>query len=517
MSTLDENVYNQQSQSAPVAHQESVIHHQSYEALVVHQQSPIVFPQLDLGLVVPKFLPTDDLIECLNKAMLFITQEMLLQRSIDAITAKVMVTLQSSALNQRGHKIQHGSSDLDALDSDSDGVRATQTAFMANLSSYGLDVLSKVPNYNTYHDNTVFEQNVQEMEYSEQPVINNDSNIEITSDSNVISYDQYLKENKNEVVQSTPSPEQHNDMIIAVIEEMSNQVAKCNAVNQENKTIIVNINEKFAAFEKEIHTLKLNLSANINENKSVTTTIDVLKKETKEKEDKYIEEIVDLEKKKNARDNIVYKVGQSVQTMHMKHDVISMIDSEETLLSAEESQSKMNEKQNDPIFKEKKTSLLVTNSKPISKQPMVQPIQVKTDVPHELPTISLVKKSFKKLKSHLENFDKVVKVRTKVMGQNEDTWGFEHIRKAFEKNVIPFMKSLQESFQDFDKGLHVEINEMKAVFNQMESEVEQCFVERKCFEIQKKELFLKNDQLLELIISQDIMHTVVNSYDAIVD
>ncbi|GKD44275.1 hypothetical protein Tco_1268920 [Tanacetum coccineum] len=49
----------------------------------------------------------------------------------------------------------------------------------------------------------------------------------------------------------------------------------------------------------------------------------------------------------------------------------------------------------------------------------------------------------------------------------------------------------------------------------MESEVEQCSVDRKCFEIQKKELFLKNDQLLELIISQDIVHTAVNSYAAI--
>ncbi|GJS50282.1 hypothetical protein Tco_0600403 [Tanacetum coccineum] len=51
----------------------------------------------------------------------------------------------------------------------------------------------------------------------------------------------------------------------------------------------------------------------------------------------------------------------------------------------------------------------------------------------------------------------------------------------------------------------------------MESEVEQCSVGKKCFEIQKKQLFLENDRLLELIISQDIVHTAVNSYAAIVD
>ncbi|GJR52119.1 hypothetical protein Tco_1402640 [Tanacetum coccineum] len=41
----------------------------------------------------------------------------------------------------------------------------------------------------------------------------------------------------------------------------------------------------------------------------------------------------------------------------------------------------------------------------------------------------------------------------------------------------------------------------------MEAVVEQCSVDKKCFEIQKKELLLENDQLLELIISQDIVHT----------
>ncbi|GJT00181.1 retrovirus-related pol polyprotein from transposon TNT 1-94 [Tanacetum coccineum] len=144
------------------------------------------------------------------------------------------------------------------------------------------------------------------------------------------------------------------------------------------REMIVNRNAKFAAFENEIHTLKLRLSKNMEENKTLTTTMDVWKKETKYKEDKYIEEIVDLKKQKKDLDNIVYKVGQSVQTMHMltkpqvfydenhktalgyqkpfylrkaqriqpvlydgtvlakKHDVNSVIDSEETLILTED-------------------------------------------------------------------------------------------------------------------------------------------------------------------------------------
>ncbi|GJW79101.1 hypothetical protein Tco_0140783 [Tanacetum coccineum] len=59
----------------------------------------------------------------------------------------------------------------------------------------------------------------------------------VWSYNNVISYDQCPKESETEVVQSTASPDQQNAMIMSIIEEMSSQVAKCNAVNQENKTV----------------------------------------------------------------------------------------------------------------------------------------------------------------------------------------------------------------------------------------------------------------------------------------
>ncbi|GJS81405.1 integrase, catalytic region, zinc finger, CCHC-type containing protein [Tanacetum coccineum] len=62
--------------------------------------------------------------------------------------------------------------------------------------------------------------------------------------------------------------------------------------------------------------------------------------------------------------------------------------------------------------------------------------------------------------------------------------------------VIPILNSLRESFKDFDNGLHNEINEA----------VEQCSVDKKCFEIQKKYFYLKNDRLLEHIIYQDVMN-----------
>ncbi|GKG41973.1 hypothetical protein Tco_0473724, partial [Tanacetum coccineum] len=57
---------------------------------------------------------------------------------------------------------------------------------------------------------------------------------------------------------------------------------------------------------------------------------------------------------------------------------------------------------------------------------------VPAEVPKELPTVSMVITSLKKLKRHLTGFDLVVKERTTATAITEGTWGFEHIKACFE-------------------------------------------------------------------------------------
>nr|GEX85739.1 hypothetical protein [Tanacetum cinerariifolium] len=52
---------------------EALIHTSSYQAHVIHQRPQASFPQMDSGLDVLLFLPTDDPISSLNKAMTFIS------------------------------------------------------------------------------------------------------------------------------------------------------------------------------------------------------------------------------------------------------------------------------------------------------------------------------------------------------------------------------------------------------------------------------------------------------------
>nr|GEV17816.1 retrovirus-related Pol polyprotein from transposon TNT 1-94 [Tanacetum cinerariifolium] len=115
---------------------------------------------------------------------------------------------------------------------------------------------------------------------------------------------------------------------------------------------------------------------------------------------------------------------------------------------------------------------------------------VKTEAPKELPMISLVNESLKKLKFNLAKFDNAVKMRTTPNARTEGEWGFEHTKTVFNNEIIPFLKSLKDIFNVFDIDLLNEIME---------------------------KLLLENDQLLQRIMSQDVLLTVMNSMSLIGD
>nr|GEZ02614.1 hypothetical protein [Tanacetum cinerariifolium] len=140
------------------------------------------------------------------------------------------------------------------------------------------------------------------------------------------------------------------------------------------------------ALKEQVDSLEQNLSKQIKEKECLLQTFIVFKSESKEKEDKYMENKIDLEKKIKELDNILLKVGQSAQTVHMltkpqafyvnihkqalgyqnpfylkkaqrikptlydgivmsdKHIVMPMIDDEKTFILEEENRSRMSEK-----------------------------------------------------------------------------------------------------------------------------------------------------------------------------
>ncbi|GKD00035.1 hypothetical protein Tco_1170309 [Tanacetum coccineum] len=76
------------------------------------------------------------------------------------------------------------------------------------------------------------------------------------------------------------------------------------------------IKEKLA-LKEQVDSLEQNLSKQIKEKEYLLQTFTVFKNESKEKENKYMENEIDLEKKIKELDNILFKVGQPAQIVHM--------------------------------------------------------------------------------------------------------------------------------------------------------------------------------------------------------
>ncbi|GJZ84931.1 hypothetical protein Tco_0650270 [Tanacetum coccineum] len=113
---------------------------------------------------------------------------------------------------------------------------------MANLSSAGLiydeagpsydsDILSKVQDHDTYVDSIGEYHEVHEMQSDVQPNYVVDLDAEHTSDSNIIMYKQYVKDNAVPVVQSNVSYVP-NDALMMIINDMHEQTAQCTDIKE---------------------------------------------------------------------------------------------------------------------------------------------------------------------------------------------------------------------------------------------------------------------------------------------
>nr|GEV65834.1 hypothetical protein [Tanacetum cinerariifolium] len=96
----------------------------------------------------------------------------------------------------------------------------------------------------------------------------------------------------------------------------------------------------------------------------------------------------------------------------------------------------------------------------------------------------------------ISEFDSVVKKKTTPNARTKGEWGFKHTKAIFNNEIIPFLKSLKDIFNVFDKDLLNEIMEVQTLFDQMDATVQQSSVDKQCLEIAKKELLLENDRLL---------------------
>ncbi|GKE51056.1 putative ribonuclease H-like domain-containing protein [Tanacetum coccineum] len=240
-----------------------------------------------------------------EKAMLAEAQEagqILDKEQLAFLTDPVILAGQAQTIIP--HNAAFQTEDLDTYDSDCDDLSTAKAILMANISNYGSDVILEVPNSETYL-NDMDNQSMHALQDFEQSPVTDFTDNEISSDSNIIPYSQYLQETQQATVQDTNLQAQQDLMILSVIEQID--IRKGSELLIREKLALKDdmIREKLA-LKEQVDSLKQNLSKQIKEKESVLQTFAVFKNESKEKENKYMENEIDLEKKIKEIDNIIF-------------------------------------------------------------------------------------------------------------------------------------------------------------------------------------------------------------------
>nr|GEU89016.1 hypothetical protein [Tanacetum cinerariifolium] len=220
------------------------------------------------------------------------------------------------------------------------------------------------------------------------------------------------------LTENSSSPAQQDELILSVIEQLKTQVVNCTKINQDNKNVNQILTAELERYKDQVRILKeKNNVDKASESCTQSLKIDNLKHTLSEhlKEKESLEQMVTLLKndfQKEESRNIDRKLALEKQNSR---------NSEELNLS---------------------TSTTIV------------------EVPKELLKVSMVNSSLKKLKSHLANFDMVVKERTTATAITKGTWGFEHIKACLRDEIIPFVKALKELYNSFDQFLIDELAEV---------------------------------------------------------
>ncbi|GKC24524.1 retrovirus-related pol polyprotein from transposon TNT 1-94 [Tanacetum coccineum] len=367
------------------------------------------------------------------------------------------------------HNAAYQADELDAYDSDCEEINSAKIALMANLSKNGSDALTENSNSSTQQD----------------------------------------------------------VLILSMFEQLNTQVMHCTNVNkalttkldrykEEVKDLkeIQNVENIFLGTNKqyvEIVRLKETLFEQVQEKDSLMKTLSDLKNDLKMEENRNIDREITLEKKIKQLDNIIFKRGQSAQTVHMMtkskicydHSTKQAIGFEKPFYLKKVRESKPKLYDGNVILK------MDTVVIPDSDETLML-YEESLEDPKELPKVSMVYTSLKELKRYLTGFDLVVKERTTATAITEGTWGFEHTKACFRDEIIPFIKELKDIFNNFNQYLVEELADVQKVFYQMEQAVEQHRLESRTFEVKMNQVLSENERLLAQAIDNDIVKTVVN-------
>ncbi|GKE20567.1 hypothetical protein Tco_1432079, partial [Tanacetum coccineum] len=190
------------------------------------------------------------------------------------------------------------------------------------------NILSEVKDHDNYIDSVGEYHEVHDMQNDVQQNYVVNSEAEYTSDSNIILCEQYVKDNVVQVIQSNVSSVP-NDALMMIINYMHEQATQCVFVNEQNKVVnesliveLTRYKEQVEIYEKKARFELTEREQKIDEQLRIIITDrnikeESLKKELHSKENKYLEDILDMKALKEKVEDKLFKQDQSLQTIHM--------------------------------------------------------------------------------------------------------------------------------------------------------------------------------------------------------
>nr|GFA19341.1 hypothetical protein [Tanacetum cinerariifolium] len=356
--------------------------------------------------------------------------------------------------------------DCDAFDSDVDEAPTAQTMFMANLSSadpitdeagpsYDSDILSEVRDHDQYLDDTCAYQEEHVMHDSVQLDHVVDLHADHTSISNMIPYDQYVKDIDVSVVHSNASsvPNDTFMMIYMTCVNLSPHLL----VKQDQSLQTVHMLCRPRPLYNDLNKVAIGYKNPLC-----------------------------LTRAKQAQPAL-YNGHEILKDNHARAKVHN---TEDTLEIAEITRKKINAKMTDPEC--------VTHKVKIAPHDYSKENLLATFTPQKQLTPEQIYWS-----------NDLMKLKSKAITDGER--GFEQTKACYLQEVIPFFQTIKDNFEGIQKALTREVKQMKDVFEELEAEVAQCAVDRKHDAIDRKNLLIANDNIIAECLSKEVFSVATKS------
>ncbi|GJT29868.1 hypothetical protein Tco_0910143 [Tanacetum coccineum] len=273
-------------------HQTSYVLQNAYHSPQDSTQLITEFPQLDSGLAVLVFTQGDDPIACLNKAMAFLSAVAASRfpstnnQLRTSFNPRHQATIQDGRVTVQQVQGRQGQS-YTGIDYNGEGHMARESGQILDEEQLAFLADPCIPDEVL---KPIFPTMVSDV------ILEEKANQEKNNESLTAKLERYKERVKTFEQRLNINLRTYKKMIDSQIDDM--------------------IKEKLA-LKQQIDSIEQNISNQIKEKESLLQTFTVIKNKSKEKKSKYMDKEIDLEKKIKELGNIVYKVGQSAQTMHM--------------------------------------------------------------------------------------------------------------------------------------------------------------------------------------------------------